>query len=407
MFKTLLKIAWCSLSRRRSRSILVIIMIGACFWGMLAMEGFYDGMTEQVIDNAIRSSSGHITIYAQGYRLEKGLDKSIPNPADITAHLQQVDNTKSFNLRIIQDCLVATAHYSQNGIVQGIDLESEKRHARLDEYLIEGKYSFGKKGKGIILGAKLAKKLKAGVGNKIILSAQDANQEISAIALKVTGIIQTNNLSVDERVVFIDLPKAREFLQMDEAASQISIIVKDQKLLTSTIGDLQLQYPDLDILSWDVMYPALLQSRKIMKIFNLVTSLIVFLIAGIGIFGVMLVSVLERIREFGVMLAIGTQHIQVFLLVVTEAFCMSLLGYILGAVLGGSTLVYYMKNGLDLTLFSEGLDAFGIDTLVYAIIRPEYFITAFLAIFFASFCSVLYPLWILRKSQPIESINRN
>ena len=194
---------------------------------------------------------------------------------------------------------------------------------------------------------------------------------------------------------------------MEEAASQISIIVKDQELITSTIDDLQLHYPLLDILSWDVMYPALLQSRKIMKIFNLVTSLIVFLIAGIGIFGVMLVSVLERIREFGVMLAIGTQHIQVFLLVVTEAFCMSLLGYILGAVLGGSTLVYYMKNGLDLTLFSEGLDAFGIDTLVYAIIRPEYFITAFLAIFFASFCSVLYPLWVLRKSQPIESIIRN
>ncbi len=407
MFKMLLKIAWSSLSRRKSRTVLVIIMIAICFWGMLVMEGFYDGMTEQVIDNAIRSSSGHITIYARDYRLDKILEKRIENAANILKELQQTENVKSYNQRLIQDCLIATAHYSQNGIVQGIDLPTEKKHARLDDYLVEGEYSFGKKSKGIILGAKLAKKLRAGIGNKIILSAQDSNYEISAIALRVTGILRTNNLSIDERVVFIDLQKARDFLQVEKGASQISIIVNDQQKLNMTINDLQGRYPKLDILSWDVLYPALLQSRQMMKIFNLVTSLIVFLIAGLGIYGVMLVSVLERLREFGVMLAVGTQHIQIFMLIVIEAFCMSILGYIIGGILGGATLFHFMTHGLDLTLFSEGLEAFGIDTLIYAIIRPDYFITAFLAIFFASFCSVLYPLWVLKRSQPIESINRN
>lgn len=407
MFNTFAKIAWYSLSRRRSRSILVIIMIAVCFWGILVMEGFYDGMTEQVIDNAIRSSSGHITIYAQDYRLEKSLDKRINNTSEISRHLQNTENIHSYSQRIIQDGLIATAHYSQGGMIQGIDLESEKKHAQLNEYLIDGEYGFGKKGKGILLGAKLATKLKAGIGKKIILSAQDSNHEISAIALKVTGILRTNNLAVDERAVFIDLQTARRLLQVNEGASQISIMVKEQKQLSSTIKNLQQHYPHLDILSWDAVYPALLQSRQMMKIFNLITSLIVFLIAGIGIFGVMMVSVLERLREFGVMLAVGTKQMQIFLVVVIEAFCMSLIGYAIGALLGGTTLFYYMRKGLDLRIFSEGLEAFGIDTLVYAIIRPEYFITAFLAIFFASFCSVLYPIWVLKRSQPIESITRN
>ena len=407
MFKIFVKIAWSSLSRRKNRSIMVIAMIAICFWGILVMEGFYDGMTEQVIDNAIRSSSGHITIYAKDYRLDKGLDKLIEKSDDIITELAQSANIKSYNQRVIQDCLVATAHYSQNGVVMGIDLDAEKNHARLDEYLVEGNFSFGKRGKGILLGAKLAQKLKAGVGKKIILSAQDKNSEISAIALKVTGILRTNNMSIDERAVFIDLSQARHFLQVEQGASQISIIVKDQQELETTLSTLQAHHPGLDILSWDVLYPALLQSRNIMKIFNLVTSLIVFLIAGLGIFGVMLVSVLERMREFGIMLAVGTQHLQIFLLVIIEAFCMSMLGYLIGGVLGGATLAYYINHGLDLTIFSEGLDAFGLDTVIYAMVRPEYFITAFLAIFFASFCSILYPLWVLRRSRPIESITRN
>ena len=101
-------------------------VIAVCFFGILVMEGFYDGMTEQVIDNAIRSSSGHFAISAEGYRLNKGVDKLVESPAEIIEALNRSTNVASYNQRLIQDCLVATANYSQNGTVLGIDLAMEE-----------------------------------------------------------------------------------------------------------------------------------------------------------------------------------------------------------------------------------------------------------------------------------------
>lgn len=406
MFRTIVKIGWSSLSRRRSRSVMVVVMITLCFWGILLLEGFYDGMTEQIIDNAIRSSSGHVTIYARDYRLEKGLGHRIEKVERLGRFLREQEEVRSFTARVIQDGLLATAHSSRNGVLQGIDLKAESRHGRLDEFLIEGEYSFGEDGRGVLLGARLAENLRAKIGGKVILSAQNSKDEIAAIALRVKGILRTNNMGLDETAIFIDINAARKLLEIGDDASQVALLVDEEEHIDSVMSRLEKRFPDLDIFRWDVLYPALMQSRTMMKVFNLVTSLIVFFVAGLGIFGVMLVSVLERLREFGVMMAIGTRFSHIAGLVIVEALSMSLLGYVAGGLLGGLSLMYCMVQGVDLSAFSEGLDAFGLNTVIYAIIRPEYYLTGFLAILGASVISVVHPLWVLRKSRPIESINR-
>jgi len=141
-----------------------------------------------------------------------------------------------------------------------------------------------------------------------------------------------------------------------------------------------------------------------MKGFNTVTNIIVFCVAGLGIFGVMLVSVMERLREFGILLAIGTGFKQICWMVIAESIFLGIIGFIGGAILGGATLYYFLKKGLDLTIFSEGLEAFGIDTITYAIIRPEYFTYSFTAVILAILISVILPLRILKKAKPIEAI---
>lgn len=406
MYRTIVKIGWSSLSRRKSRSIMVVVMITLCFWGILVLEGFYDGMTEQIIDNAIRSSSGHITIYARDYRLEKGLAHRIEKVERIDHFLQEQQEVHSSTVRVIQDALLATAHSSRNGVLQGIDLEAEKQHGRLDEFLVEGDYSFGDEGWGVLLGAKLAENLQAKIGGKVILSAQNSNDEIVATALRVKGILRTNNMGLDETAIFIDIAAARNLLEIGDTASRIAVLVHDEVQIDPVITRLKNRFPELDVFRWDILYPALMQSRTMMKVFNLVTSMIVFFVAGLGIFGVMLVSVLERVREFGVMMAIGTRFSQIAGLVMVEALSMSLLGFIAGGLLGGLSLLYCMQVGVDLSVFSEGLDAFGLNTVIYGIIRPEYYLTGLLAIVCATVVSVLQPLWVLRKSRPIESINR-
>ncbi len=406
MFKIMVKIAAISLLRRPGRTISVIMMIGTGLWGLLFMESIYDGMIEQMIRNAIRSDSGELSVFAKGYRQDNDIFKSIGSGAELEQVLDGDLRVKSYAKRILQDGLVATAGYSGSARIAGIILADEQLHGGLDSYLKEGTYSFGSRGKGAIVGWKLAQKLKLRVGKKVIISAQAMNNEIAAAAFKVTGVIQTNNMLVDERTVFIKLERASEMLETKGQLTQFSVTLGDSQEISSLQSELEKRFPLLEIFRWDQLYPALMQSRVMMEVFNLIIGFLVFGVASLGIFGVMLVSVLERIREFGIMLALGTSFRFVAGIVLLEALFLALLGYLVGVVLGGATLYYFQKYGLDLTMFSQGLEAFGMDAITYAVVKAEYFIAALGAVCLAAGCSVVFPLLLLKKSKPIEVINR-
>lgn len=409
MYKFLMKIAWASLIRRRTRTVLAIIMIAASLWGLIFMQGLYEGMYEQMIDNAIRSGSGHITIYAEGYRQEKEIANLIENDDEIAAFLDDDSRVKSFVKRIRQDGLIATARYSRGATILGVDPAAEEQQGRLADYMREGEYSFGKRGGKAVLGSRLAKKLKVKPGNKIILTAQTTKKEVSSIALKVGGIIRTNNMALDETAVFIDTRKARSFLEVQKGVSQMAVMLKndDETMIKSLQDDLAQTFSGtgIEVFRWDEIYPALMQSRVMMEGFSYVTYLLVFSVAALGIFGVTLVSVLERIREFGMMLAIGTRFAQICRIILFESFFIGFIGFLAGSLAGWATLSYFVAHGLDLTYFSAGLEEFGMDAVMYATIKPVYFSTGFLAVFTATLVSVIFPLRVLKKARPIEAIN--
>jgi ABC-type lipoprotein release transport system permease subunit len=272
--------------------------------------------------------------------------------------------------------------------------------------LFQGIYNFGRLNRGAIVGFKLADKLQVKVGSKIILSAQDSHREVSALSLNVTGILKTNNMAIDEDAIFIAAKKARQLLALSKEVSQIAIILYDEGQIPSLQQDLQQEFPHFEILRWDELYPALLQSRMMMENFNMIASLLIFCIAALGIFGVMLVSVLERLREFGIMMAIGTQFRQVGSIIFAESFFLGFIGFGVGALIGGGTLYYFKIYGLNLSMFSDAFNEFGMDAVTYAIIRPSYFVTALVAVIIATFLSVLIPLWFLKKAKPIEAISK-
>jgi len=405
MFRVTVKIAWASLKRRPARSILLVLMIAVSLWGLLFMEGIYDGMTEQMITNAIRSDSGHISLYGKGYRLDPDLSRWLENSREITAMLAEEDRVKSFVSRLKLDGLVATAHYSRGAVVWGVDLAAEELHGRLSGYLHKGQYSFGRKGRGAIIGYKLARKLQARIGSKIIISVQDSNGEVSARPCKVTGILQTNNMLFDENAVFISTKKMRQLLAVKKGVSQIAIIVRDESTIAGLQHDLQSAFPDIEVYRWDELYPALLQSRVIMRGFNMITNMLIFCVAALGIFGVMLVSVLERLCEFGIMQAIGTPFSQICNALLLESFFLGSIGFCAGSLAGFSTLLYFKIEGLDLSSFSEAFEEIGMDAVTHALIRPEYFLTALVAVTLATLLSVLIPLRVLKKTKPIQAIN--
>ncbi len=148
-----------------------------------------------------------------------------------------------------------------------------------------------------------------------------------------------------------------------------------------------------------------MQAKAIMEQYSLISYVLIFFVAGIGIFGVVLVSVLERLREFAILQAIGTPFKMIVQIIFLESLFIGIVGFLLGCGLGGGTLYYFYIYGLDLSSFSDALDEFGMDAIIYAVIKIEYFVTGFFAVLIAVGLSVIFPLRVLKKSKPIEVIN--
>ncbi|MEA3523029.1 MAG: FtsX-like permease family protein [Campylobacterota bacterium] len=399
MYKLIIKLAFNNAFLRLSRTLLVIIMIAVSMSMMLSIQGLYDGMILNIIEKTKRSDSGEISIYAKEYRLSKDLKDNISNASDIQKALHVRAEIDAVVLRFKAEGLTATARKSAFSSIIGIDLKDEERFGAFSEFLKEGELILAKR--DVLIGSELAKTLKIKIGSKLIFSTQDSSGEINAMALKVKGVIQTNNISLDTSAIYVDKTKLQKFLGVDEkSATQIAIRTISLALKDELVNE----YKNLDVKSFLELYPMIRQMEDVMVIFNSVTFFIVMMVVFIGIMGVMYVSVLDRIREFGVMKSIGLAYKMIRLQIFLEALFVGLIGYILGAIMGYGILYYLLHVGLDLSAYADGMESFGYSSVIYADIKLSYFTSTFVAITGASLLSVLLPLRKIKSMNVIEVI---
>lgn len=399
MFKLILKMAWKNSFLRLSRTLLVIAMIGVSMSMMLGIQGLYDGMTANMVDKSKRSDSGDISIYNKDYRVQKDIKFRIKNAQSIKEEIKKLAGVEAVVLRLKSDGLVSTARKSSFSSLVGIDLDAEEHFGKFSEFLKEGEIDLEKR--GTVIGIELAKTLKVRIGSKLVFSTQDISGEINSIALKVRGIIQTTNISLDSSAIYIDMQKLHKFLGTKEGeATQIAIKSQDNKLLEI----LKSRYSDLEIKNFLELQPMLKQMQDLMLIFNGVTFGIVMSVVFIGILGVMYVSILDRVREFGIMIAVGMKYKYIRLQIILEAVFVGFVGFLSGAVFGIILLIYLRDVGLDFSAFSDALEMWGYESTIKGTIKLSYFTNTFLAIMSASILSVIIPLRKIKKLNPIDVI---
>lgn len=409
MFKNLellyFKMVLLHLFRRRGRSILISLMIAISLIGLLLMEGMYEGMMLQLTQNSIKTGSGTLVIEDKKLRADPNIKYNIKEPQTVTAILDEEPLISSYVLRISQKGLISTAGFSQGVSVSGVDLKEEAKHSEFQNYITSGEYSFGARERGAIIGYRLAKKLKVSIGKKVIVTMQDVNNEVVSVALKVSGIIKTNNMSIDANGLLMDINLLRSLTAL-QGATEISILLSDRDNDFKVKHSLESKIADENIAlySYKELFPTLHESEAFMETFSQVSSAFIFLVATLGIFGVVLVSVLERVREFGIMMAIGTKFRDIVRLIIYESLMITMSGYLIGALIGGSLLCYFHVVGLDLSGYSDAFSIFGMDSNIRATIKQEYFTSSFISVLFATIAATIIPIRTLKKRNPIQSI---
>ncbi|MCW8895612.1 FtsX-like permease family protein [Sulfurimonas sp.] len=399
MYKLILKMAWKNSFTRPARTLLVITMIAVSMSMMLAIQGLYDGMVKNMVDKNKRSDSGDVSLYAKDYRVEKDIKYIIKDAVKMKEDIEKLEGVEAVVLRVMADGLLSTARKSSFASVYGIDLKAEEEFGEFSGFLKEGEINLDKR--GAVIGIELAKTLKVGIGSKLVFSTQDTLGNINSIALKIKAIVQTTNILLDSNAIFVDIALLHKFLGTSPLdATQIAVMGEDKNLVKL----LKAKYSNLDVKSFLELQPMIKQMQEMMVIFNSITFFIVMSVVFIGIFGVVYVSILDRIREFGIVLGIGMQYKYIKAQIFLESVIVGLLGYISGALLGAILLVYLRDYGLDLSSFSDALEMWGYEAIITGTIKVSYFTTTFVAILAASVLSVLIPIRKIKKLNPIDVI---
>lgn len=401
----LLKIAYENLWRRRSRTLIVIIMIAVGIAVLTFMSGLYDGMVQQMVNDTIYSDTCEITIYKKDYHLTSKLSDSITDPQKVTALLEKNKKIRAFFSRLKNDGMISSARYSQGVKIFGITPENEENITNLKSSVRQGEYRLSPGKKEIIIGAQLADDLKVKLKQKVVIMGQAKDRSIASAAFRVSGIVRTNNTAIDRNAVFIELKDAQELFLLPNTVSQFSIVSKEQKDLNNIKIDLQTKLGTAyEVFTWKELFKGLEVMQKMIDSYNAILYAIIFTVVAIGIFNIILISVLERVREFGIMLAIGTKFSQLAKIIVLESMLIGLLGFTAGSTFGYLLLIYFKLFGLDLSTFSSSLEAFGMAAVMRPTVALKYFMMSATAVFITSFIASLWPIRILKKLKPVQSI---
>lgn len=397
-------IAWRNVWRNGKRSGILIGAIAFGIWAGLLMVALMNGMAEQQVKAAIETRTSHIQIHAEGFRSHRDINTIIPQGDSLVEAVSGMEGVVGTAGRAVLTAMASSPTTGSGIQLIGIDPDAEKQVTDVYTKVIEGNYFETTKRNPVIIGKELADKLGVKLKQKIVLTGQAKDGSIAAGAFRIVGIYQTVNSMYDEMTVFANRSDVAKTFGIDGDIHEIAIVVSGINNIDPLATALREHNPSLDIATWRELSPEVALTKDSTAQMNEIFMIVILIALIFGITNTMLMGVLERMRELGVIIALGMKHGMIFLMVLLETVFLSLVGGVLGISLGWGTVAILGKSGIDLSAVSSGLAAFGMDTVIYPTMAPsEYPVVVFLVIITAIVASI-YPGLKAVRLNPIQAI---
>jgi ABC-type lipoprotein release transport system permease subunit len=382
---------------------MIAILLG--IFGGMFMIAFMQGMTEQRLSNALRTEVSHIQIHSEKYLENNDFNEYMRDISPLVKTLEEDKRIEASSIRIIINSLASTAETGAGVRITGVDPENEVFVTDINTKIIDGAYFEGVKRKPIVIGEKLARKLKARVRSKIVLQMQDTSGQNFPSAFRVAGIYKTTNTAFDEMNVFVknsDLVEATGFSQFE--AHEIALYITGREHVELLDKELEASYPEYSIETWSEGNAILAYMSEAMDQYMIIFILIILFALFFGIANTMLMAILERKKELGMLMAIGMKRFKVFRMIMYETIFLSLVGAFLGITLAFTSIAYLSKHGLNLSIWSEGLEAIGYDPIVYFQLDTSYLVQVVVMVVVTGILASILPAIKALKLNPADAL---
>ena len=400
---TLLKISWRNVWRSKLRSLVVILSVVFGILGGIIMIAMSYGLNEERMNNAVETYLSHIQIHNNLFREDYNIKHTINNLDNIENALNDDERIISYTKRIILNGMLSNSNGSYGIQIKGVNPENEKKIINTYEKLIEGEYFNTKRDNTILVGKKLADKLNLNLKSKVVITFQDEFNELTSLLYRVEGIFKSGNSRFDESNVFVKNISITKNLPSFSGIHEIPILLTDIELRNSVKKDLILLSPNNIVEAWDDISKDLAYANEMLAAVLYIFMMIILIGLSFGIVNTMLMAILERKKEIGMLMSIGMNRYKIFLMICFETTFLSMIALPFGLMLSYLIVEYYSVVGIDLSIVEAGLENFGVGTRLYLKVPQEQYIVVAIMVFMISIISSIFPSLRALKINPVDA----
>ena len=410
----LIQMAFRNLLRNTRRSMLTVAAIAFGLGMMVFSITFATGSYDQMTRKGISQLAGHVVVQAPGYQDDKEPTILVEGSDAIAAELRHAFPDATVTQRIQLAGLLTSTSASVGAGLAAFEPNEERKVNELADKIVDGEWLDAENTRGILIGRKMADQLDVELGDKLVyMGQQDGQDEMQSRLFRVRGIFETGSADVDGFLAMVHLDAGRELLTTEDSANQIALHLESAvgSEEATEVAKSAVARDDVEVLHWMDAIPELYAMIVVDKQSNDFIMGIIGFIVALGVLNTVLMSVLERTREFGVMRAVGMSKRQIASLVLLEGAALGVVGTLAGLALGFGPAWYAVNMGLDLSgmIGAETMDQGGvtIDAMIYgAWDIPRLTNYAFAALLL-SILAAVWPAWRVSQMSPVDAMRHH
>jgi ABC-type lipoprotein release transport system permease subunit len=407
IFMMFLQLAWRNIWRNKRRTAIILTAVIIGVWSMIILGALMRGIAVGMINNGIATLTGHFQIHHRGYRDDPSVENSISDPSFVENVLKDLlPGDAHWTPRVRVNAVASNAHHSAGVTMVGIDPVSEAKISFIGTAVSGGRYLAPEDQNGILIGAALKNKFETKLGHKLVLMSQDMNGEIASRAFHIVGFFSAEMESTEKQFVFVLCRTIQDMLNLGEGISEISILLPGNPDHPGLKARLKAALPadQYEIYNWRELLPFQTAYLNILDGFLYIWYLVVFVAMGFGIVNTTLMAVYERMREFGLLKALGMKPRWIVREVLTESLLLLICGLVVGNIMGLMSIYGLSGSGIDLSALAAGAEYAGMTRIIYPALDIKDFLVANLVVMLLGLLVSVYPALKAARFTPVQAL---
>lgn len=404
-FGMLLRLSWRNLWRNHRRTYIMLGAISVGVWAMIFMTALMRGMVDDMLNQGIRNLPGHIQIQHPEFLDDPSVVNSMDEPdGELLIALNQ-PGAKRWASRIKVPAVIASERESRGINLIGVEAEAESDISGIPAQISAGRFLESNHDKGVVIGAKLAQRLETRLGKRVVVMSQDPDNNISERGFRVVGIYRAEMPGLEEYNVYAALGSLQKLLRIEGRVSQVILVDEDYRDIDTLYRRIERVTPaTLDIKPWYEIDSYLAAMFNMMDGFVLVWVIIIFLALSFGLVNTLVMAVFERVREIGLIQALGVRPQLIVYQILLESLMLLLIGLLIGNGLALIT-VKPLESGLDVSAVAEGMAMMGVGSVLYPKLTLDDMLLANSVVIVLGILTSILPAWRAAHLDPVRALN--